>query len=157
MMKELEALEAQGIKWKGRFFLSDRAHIVFDFHQEVDARNEKGLGRHFIGTTKKGIGPAYSSKINRNGVRFGDLQDWPEFERKVRTLAGVFQSQYPDLKLDLEKELEFYRGMRAQLLEMTVDTIEYINRQYYEGKKILIEGANAIMLDIDFGTYPYVT
>jgi len=157
LLREVAELEKAGVAWRGRLFLSDRAHIVFDFHQEVDARNETKLGRHFIGTTKKGIGPAYSSKINRNGVRFGDLQDWPEFERKVRTLAGTFQSQYPNLKLDVEKELDFYRGIRSQLLEMTVDTIELVNRQHRAGKRILIEGANATMLDIDFGTYPYVT
>jgi len=157
LMKELEDLDANGINWRGRFFVSDRAHIVFDFHQEVDAQNENRLGRNFIGTTKKGIGPAYSSKINRNGVRFCDLQDFAEFERKTRLLAATFQAQYPNLKPDVEKEIEYYRTVHKQLQEMTIDTIEYVNQAYFKGKKILIEGANAIMLDIDFGTYPYVT
>ena len=74
-LKELDGLAENGIQYKGRVFISDRAHLVFDFHQAVDGTLEHRLGRHKIGTTKKGIGPAYASKISRNGVRVGNLRD----------------------------------------------------------------------------------
>lgn len=87
-IEECESLGKAGIKYDGRIKISDRAHIVFDFHQEVDGFNENRLGRNKIGTTKKGIGPAYASKISRNGLRVGDLQDFEYFEERFRTLAG---------------------------------------------------------------------
>ncbi|GKY91088.1 hypothetical protein MPSEU_000081600 [Mayamaea pseudoterrestris] len=146
-----------GVSSEGRIFLSDRAHLVFDFHQQVDGLQESGLGRHKIGTTKKGIGPAYASKISRNGLRVGDLQDMEYFERRFRALAAHHMAAYPGLKIDIETELEFYRSVAERVQSMTIDTIDFTNQQYEQGKKILVEGANATMLDIDFGTYPFVT
>ena len=156
-LKELEGLEASGIDYKGRVFLSDRAHLVFDFHQEVDGALEMKLGRNKIGTTKKGIGPAYASKISRNGVRVGDLADWDYFEQRFRALAEHHMRSFEGLEIDIEAELAFYKSVADKIVEMTVDTIDYTNQQYNNGKRILVEGANATMLDIDFGTYPYVT
>eukprot|EP00640_Fibrocapsa_japonica_P001052 CAMPEP_0113943124 /NCGR_PEP_ID=MMETSP1339-20121228/19191_1 /TAXON_ID=94617 /ORGANISM="Fibrocapsa japonica" /LENGTH=501 /DNA_ID=CAMNT_0000947901 /DNA_START=20 /DNA_END=1525 /DNA_ORIENTATION=+ /assembly_acc=CAM_ASM_000762 len=157
MLKELEALDKAGINWRGRFFISDRAHLVFDFHQTLDGITEERLGRNKIGTTKKGIGPAYASKINRNGVRFGDLRFMNDFEDQVKTMVAAYKMTHPEMKVDIEKELAFFRKHRALLLELTTDTVSYINEKYDKGHKILIEGANATMLDVDFGTYPYVT
>lgn len=156
-LNELDTLSQSGVEYEGRVFLSDRAHLVFDFHQEVDGRQEDGLGRHKIGTTKKGIGPAYSSKISRNGLRVGDLQQWEYFERRFRDLATSHMRQYPGLKIDLDAQLAFYKSVAKRVNSMTIDTIEYTNKQFDDGKKILVEGANATMLDIDFGTYPFVT
>lgn len=156
-LKELDGLEASGIDYKGRVFLSDRAHLVFDFHQEVDGALEMRLGRNKIGTTKKGIGPAYASKISRNGVRVGDLGDWDYFEQRFRALAEHHMRSYEGLEINVEEELAFYKSVAERVSSMTVDTIDYTNQQYKEGKRILVEGANATMLDIDFGTYPFVT
>jgi adenylosuccinate synthase len=156
-LKELENLEENGIDCKGRVFISDRAHLVFDFHQAVDGTLENRLGRHKIGTTKKGIGPAYASKISRNGVRVGDLKDWDYFEQRFRALAEHHMRSFDGLEVDIEKELAFYKSIADRINAMTIDTIDYTNRQYHEGKRILVEGANATMLDIDFGTYPFVT
>lgn len=156
-LDELDGLEASGIQYKGRVFLSDRAHLVFDFHQAVDGTLEQRLGRNQIGTTKKGIGPAYASKISRNGVRVGDLANWEYFEQRFRALAEHHMHSFPGLEIDVEKELAFYKKISSRVCEMTLDTIDYTNRQYAAGKRILVEGANATMLDIDFGTYPYVT
>ena len=86
-LEELKSLELAGVKWEGRIKLSDRAHIVFDFHQEIDGKQETKLGRNKIGTTKKGIGPAYASKISRNGLRIGDLADMDYFEERFRSIA----------------------------------------------------------------------
>lgn len=126
---------------------------------------EDRAGRHKIGTTKKGIGPAYASKISRNGLRVGDLRDWNHFERRFRTLAehhltafnSAVESKEDLLEIDIEAELAYYRSIAPRVLSMTEDTILYTNHAFRTGKRILIEGANATMLDIDFGTYPYVT
>merc|ERR1712127_1033866 len=148
---------ASGIKHEGRVKLSDRAHIVFDFHQTVDGQLENRLGRNKIGTTKKGIGPAYASKIRRNGLRVGDLKDWSYFESRFRALAEHHMNAYSGLEVDVEGQLKYYKSIKDRMGEITVDTIQYTNQAYLDGKKILVEGANATMLDIDFGTYPYVT
>lgn len=157
MIEELRGLTAAGVDYHGRIHLSDRAHIVFDFHQEIDGINEDRLASDKLGTTKKGIGPAYGSKIMRNGIRIGDLQDMSFFEMRLRLLAAQLQNSYPSLKIDIEKELAYYHSIREEILGMTTDTVIYCNDAFRDGKKILIEGANATMLDIDFGTYPYVT
>jgi len=156
-LKELTSLTENGIDYKGRVLLSDRAHIVFDFHQDVDGQNEQTLGRHKLGTTKKGIGPAYASKISRNGLRVGDLQDWPTFERRFRDLAAYHMASHKGLVIDVEQQLEYYKSIADHIATMTVDTIDYTNKAFKDGKRILVEGANATMLDIDFGTYPFVT
>lgn len=156
-LTELEGLTKEGINHDGRVFISDRAHLVFDFHQTVDGSLEDRLGRNKIGTTKKGIGPAYASKISRNGVRVGDLKDWEYFEERFRALAEHHMRSYEGLEIDIEAELAYYKSIAPQILKMTCDTIALTNQKYNEGKKILVEGANAAMLDIDFGTYPYVT
>lgn len=156
-MNELDTLEKSGIDYKGRVLISDRAHLVFDFHQEVDGMSESRLGRNKIGTTKKGIGPAYGSKINRSGIRVGDLQNFGYFEQRFRRLVEQTMDSHPGLKIDVEEQLALYKAMSNRIIAMTVDTIKYTNEAYHDGKKILVEGANATMLDIDFGTYPFVT
>jgi len=156
-LKELDNLGEAGVHHDGRVLMSDRAHIVFDFHQEIDGMNEGRLGRNKIGTTKKGIGPAYASKIGRSGIRVGDLANFEYFESRFRVLADQMMAAHPGLVIDVEGQLQYYKGIKERVKSMTVDTIKYTNTAYHDGKKILVEGANATMLDIDFGTYPYVT
>jgi adenylosuccinate synthase len=110
--KELEAIHGHGIDTKGRIFISDRAHIVFDLHQLVDGLEEVELGKTFIGTTKKGIGPAYSTKATRSGIRFTDLynKDYKyvheNLEEKLRRLASGFKKRYGDiLHYNVDEEL----------------------------------------------------
>ena len=143
LLEELKSLRDAGVSYQGRLFLSDRAHIVFDFHQTVDGLNEKQLAGNKLGTTHKGIGPAYSSKTMRNGVRIGDLHDMEFFEMRLRGLVSQLERSYPDFKIDVEKELAYYRSIREEILSMTTDTIQYTNTALKEGKKVLIEGANA--------------
>lgn len=141
-----------------RIHISDRAHIVFDFHQRIDALNENRLGdANKLGTTHKGIGPAYSSKTMRNGLRVGDLHDMAYFEKRLSSLISQLQSAYPELEISLEDELKYYNSIREQIMPMICDTVVYCNNALDEGNNILIEGANATMLDLDFGTFPYVT
>ena len=155
LKKELSSLDKSGVDYKGRLIVSDRAHLTFATHIEADVQQETDSGDKMIGTTKKGIGPTYASKARRTGLRVSDLNDWDTFLEKYNRLIKSFgkdSSNYKD-------ELEQIKQMRNFLLEnnMIKDSIEVINYAYKNNKRILAEGANATLLDIDFGTYPYVT
>ncbi|CAH2094757.1 unnamed protein product [Euphydryas editha] len=159
LFEELKKNELKGmLGWQQRLIISDRAHIVFDFHQQVDGLQEAEKGKNSLGTTKKGIGPTYSSKATRNGIRIGDLLgDFSIFEEKFRTLAANYKRMFPSLELDIENELSRYKEYADKIRPMVRDTVWYLHKEIKNGKKVLVEGANAAMLDIDFGTYPYVT
>lgn len=155
----MEKNESKGlVGWRDRLLISDRAHLVFDFHQKVDGLQELEKGRKSLGTTKKGIGPAYSSKANRNGLRIADLLgNFDLFKEKFTSLANTYQKLFHDLTIDIEFELQRYKNYAEQIRPLVVETVSYLHSALREGKKVLVEGANAAMLDIDFGTYPYVT
>ena len=168
LYNELKPLDEDGIEWRGRLKISDRAHILFDFHQIIDCILEnRHTNKGGIGTTKKGIGPAYSSKANRISLRFGMLRDWNSFVKYLRSTIETHQLMY-DFEYDVQEEIYKYETFRDQLLsdEMgggigsggcIIDGVQYVNQKYNEGKNIITEGANAAMLDIDYGTYPFVT
>ncbi len=179
LLDEIRKNEGKGLRdWKKRLLISDRAHIVFDFHQAADGMVElqKGQKGQSLGTTKKGIGPSYMSKAARTGIRMSELLSFGHFEEKYvcflflqvslftnshlirfRSLAAHFSSQFPDLKIDVEGEIAKHKVYAEELRPCIVDTVQVLNSFIRQGKKILVEGANATMLDIDFGTYPYVT
>ncbi|XP_021190557.3 adenylosuccinate synthetase [Helicoverpa armigera] len=159
LFEELKKNELKGMKgWQDRLIISDRAHLVFDMHQQVDGLQEAEKGKNSLGTTKKGIGPTYSSKATRNGLRIGDLLgDFAMFEEKFRTLAANYKRMFPSLEVDIEAELNRYQEYATMIRPMVRDTVSYLHKAIKEGKKVLVEGANAALLDIDFGTYPYVT
>lgn len=160
MFGEIKALEARGVQVQGRLLISDRAHVLFDLHKEMDGLREAelaGTGKQ-IGTTKRGIGPAYSSKAIRNGIRVGDLMFMDTFADKLRKLALDGSKRFGDaFQYDVEAEIKTYAELAEQLKPYITDTVEYLNVAHESGKRILIEGANATMLDLDFGTYPFVT
>jgi len=119
---------------------------------------EAALGKDAIGTTKQGIGPCYSDKYQRTGIRVGDLKHFDKvFVPKFKDLVASTQKAYGNFQCDVNKEIEVYRELSPKILPMIVDTIPYLAHALKNGKRILVEGANAHMLDIDFGTYPYVT
>ncbi|XP_026333290.1 adenylosuccinate synthetase isoform X3 [Hyposmocoma kahamanoa] len=159
LFDELQKNEAKGMKdWQRRLIISDRAHLVFDMHQQVDGLQEQEKGKHSLGTTKKGIGPTYSAKAARNGIRIGDLLgEFSLFEEKFRNLAEQYKRMFSSLDVDVQAELERYRGYAKEIRPLVRDTVTYLHDQIKAGRKVLVEGANAAMLDIDFGTYPYVT
>ena len=107
--EELAALEKQGLDTTDRIFLSDRCHLVFDVHQICDGLKEAELGGKSLGTTKKGIGPAYSSKASRSGIRVHHLFDWEEFERRFRGLVASRHKRYGIFEYDVEAELNRYK------------------------------------------------
>lgn len=155
---ELENVQKKGLNTADRIFVSDRAHLVFDLHQRVDGLEENALGTKEIGTTKKGIGPTYSTKASRSGIRVYELFHWEAFEGKLRGLAAGYKKRYGDLlEYDVEEELVRYRVYYETLRPYVVDAVLFIQKAFSTNKRVLVEGANALMLDIDYGTYPYVT
>ncbi|KAL7273980.1 Adenylosuccinate synthase [Rhizina undulata] len=155
---ELENVQKKGLDTTDRIFISDRAHLVFDLHQLVDGLEEVELGTRLIGTTRKGIGPTYSTKAARSGIRVYDLFNWEEFEKKLRNLAHGYKRRFGDLlNYDVEQELEKYKVYYETLRPFVVDAVLFMKQAFDTNKRVLVEGANALMLDIDYGTYPFVT
>jgi adenylosuccinate synthase len=161
---ELENIVEKGLDCKDRLFLSSRAHLVFDFHQITDGLKERELStsNKAIGTTGKGIGPTYSTKASRSGIRVHHLVSqqpgaWEEFATRFRRLVDSRKKRYGDFEYDSEAELERYKEYAEKLRPFVVDNVSFMSKAFAEKKNVLIEGANALMLDLDFGTYPYVT
>ncbi|MBY0216826.1 MULTISPECIES: adenylosuccinate synthase [Paenibacillus] len=142
-------------------FISERAHIILPYHMVLDALEEESKGPNKIGTTGKGIGPAYMDKSARIGIRMVDLLDAEEFELKLRHLVKeknrVIEQVYGGEPVDVEEILKDYLGYAEILRPYVRDTSVVLNDSIDENKKVLFEGAQGVMLDLDQGTYPYVT
>ncbi|MBU2906038.1 MULTISPECIES: adenylosuccinate synthase [Arenibacter] len=159
--KELDNLKKFNLDIKSKLFISRKAHLILPTHRLLDAASETAKGKAKIGSTLKGIGPTYMDKTGRNGMRVGDLEfsDWKE---KYRILANKHEAMISfynvEIQYDLkELEADFFMAVE-ELKKLTfIDSEEYIFNAQREGKKILAEGAQGSLLDIDFGTYPFVT
>ena len=160
LMKELEQVESWGFDLKGRFHISERAHMVMQWHRALDRAEEaaRPAGRK-IGTTGRGIGPAYAAKVGRYGLRVGDILR-PDFQDIVR---GCVEESNVALRalgaqpIDPEEMVRLYAPMVPALMPYVTDTIQFLHERLEAKESILFEGAQATMLDIDFGTYPFVT
>jgi len=160
-VKELEGLDQFNIDYKKKLIISRKAHIILPTHRMLDAASETSKGKAKIGSTLKGIGPTYMDKTGRNGIRVGDLElvDWKD---KYRALANKHEAMIDfynvKIEYDLEElETEFFEAVE-RLKELTfIDSEEYLYQAQKAGKTILAEGAQGSLLDIDFGTYPFVT
>ncbi|TNJ62058.1 adenylosuccinate synthase [Paenibacillus hemerocallicola] len=141
--------------------LSDRAHVIMPYHLLLDGLDEDRKGANKIGTTRKGIGPCYMDKAARNGIRIADLMDAEEFERKLRHLVAekntLIEQVYGGKGLDADSILTEYLGYAEVLRRYVTDTSVVLNDVIDQGKRVLFEGAQGVMLDIDQGTYPFVT
>ncbi|XP_022766718.1 adenylosuccinate synthetase 2, chloroplastic isoform X2 [Durio zibethinus] len=160
LFKEIDGLEANGVSCKGRILVSDRAHLLFDFHQVVDGLREAELSKSLIGTTRRGIGPCYSSKLIRNGIRVSDLRHMDTFPQKLDSLLSDAASRFPGFNYTpemLRDEVENYKRYAEKLEPFIADTVHVMYESIAQKKSILVEGGQATMLDIDFGTYPFVT
>ncbi|KAF3581330.1 hypothetical protein DY000_02032392, partial [Brassica cretica] len=160
LFKEIDGLESNGVSCQGRILVSDRAHLLFDFHQEVDGLRESELAKSFIGTTKRGIGPCYSSKVIRNGIRVGDLRHMDTLPQKLEVLLADAAARFKGFKYTpemLKEEVEAYKRYAERLEPYITDTAHFMNDAISQKRKVLVEGGQAAMLDIDFGTYPFVT
>lgn len=157
---EIDGLQSNGVSCDGRILVSDRAHLLFDLHQTVDGLREAELANSFIGTTKRGIGPCYSSKVTRNGLRVCDLRHMDTFGDKLDVLFQDAAARFEGFKYSkgmLKEEVERYKRFAERLEPFIADTVHVLNESIRQKKKILVEGGQATMLDIDFGTYPFVT
>jgi len=159
--RELENLEKFKVDTLSKLFISRKAHLILPTHRLLDAASEASKGKAKIGSTLKGIGPTYMDKTGRNGMRVGDLE-FDDWMTKYRALADKHEAMIDfydvDIQYNLEElETEFRAGVEALRKLTFIDSEEYLFQAQEAGKKILAEGAQGSMLDIDFGTYPYVT
>ncbi len=161
LLAEIQALESAGVEVCGNLFISNRAHVLFPVHRLLEKLSEDRPGRVSIGTTARGIGPCYEDKIGRRGIRIADLLDTSFFrtqydsvmEEKV-TIAkslGIYE------EIDFVRTREEYEAFAERIRPMVCDTALLLNTSIREGATVLFEGAQGTMLDIDHGTYPFVT
>ncbi len=159
--KELENLSRHNINFKERLLISRKAHIILPTHRLLDAASEKMKGKAKIGSTLKGIGPTYMDKTGRNGIRVGDLElsDWKErYSNLCHKHLKMIKFYEVELEFDLDAmEKEFFEAIEVLRELQFIDSEAYINKALRDKKSILAEGAQGSLLDIDFGTYPYVT
>lgn len=160
LIAEIERMIEKGIDPSG-LRISNRAHVIMPYHRLLDAVEEEYRGDFKIGTTKRGIGPCYMDKNARSGIRMVDLMDEEEFsaklERNLEAKNHLLSAVYQEEGFDFEAVKAEYLGYAEKLRPYVVDTSEAINRAIDSGKKVLFEGAQATLLDLDHGTYPYVT
>jgi adenylosuccinate synthase len=159
--KELDNLSKYNIDFKTKLLISRKAHIILPTHRLLDAASETMKGKAKIGSTLKGIGPTYMDKTGRNGFRIGDLE-YDNWKEKYQSLSNKHLKMIDfydvDLHFDLEElESEFFEAIDILRTLTFIDSEEYINNAISNGKSILAEGAQGSLLDIDFGTYPFVT
>ncbi len=160
LVKELDNLDSAGVEYRSRLLVAKKAHLILPTHRLLDAANEVAKGKEKIGSTLKGIGPTYMDKTGRNGLRVGDTL-LPDFMERYNSLKnkhlGLLQA-LPTIEFDLAaEEQRWFAALDILRSLKLVDGEYFINKMLSEGKRILAEGAQGSMLDIDFGTYPYVT
>ncbi|MDR3210618.1 MAG: adenylosuccinate synthase [Planctomycetota bacterium] len=160
LLGELRGIEKLVGSCQDRFFISDRSHMVLPWHKELDGLAEERLGRSLIGTTRQGIGPAYIDKVRRSGLRWHHTRDRREFKRRFQASLLDANGVIAALGGKPLQERETLDTVLAAVEEMrgyVADSVSLLHRFLREGKRILLEGAQGTMLDVDFGTYPFVT
>ena len=157
LFSEVDMLAGLGVSVEGRLFISDRAHLILPYHRELDVLSEARRGERKIGTTSRGIGPAYEDKIGRRGVRVSDLRDPAGLAELVRENVHARNQIIKDTHLDWQQVHETLVAQGERLLRWSVDGSLYLHQAMRDGRRVLFEGAQGTMLDIDHGTYPFVT
>lgn len=161
LIKEIDDLEAKGIELTGNLFIAKNAHIIMPYHVALDKASESKKGSAKIGTTGRGIGPSYSDKIGRYGIRAVDMLSTDTLKRAVDfnidRINFLLKNYYNSEGINPDELLTKYIHYAERLAPFITDTVTLINHAYDRGKKILLEGAQGTLLDIDHGTYPFVT
>lgn len=159
LINEIDAVKKQGIDITGRLLISHNAHVIMPYHKILDSINEKGNSK--IGTTGRGIGPAYFDKAIRKGIKIADLMDRDVLSFKIRQNIEeknlLFKNIYHAEEINIEKIIEEYVEFDKIIDEYITNTVYYLNNALKENKRLLLEGAQGALLDLDHGTYPYVT
>lgn len=159
LLEELKALEVKGIN-TANLWISDRAHLIMPYHIKLDKAKEQSREKK-IGTTKRGIGPCYEDKVARIGIRVADWLDETRFSKLLRENLSeknhLLEKLYGEAPMDFAAIHGQYRAYADQLKHRVIDSVQTLNAAVHSGKTVLFEGAQALMLDIDYGTYPYVT
>lgn len=160
LLDEIDTLRKRGLTCD-HLRISDRAHLIMPYHIKLDELQEKKLANNKIGTTKRGIGPCYADKYTRIGLRVCDLVDFEIFKKRLASTIEIKNDQivklYGEEPFDYDTLVNQFANIREQLLPMICDSVSLVNQYLDEGKNVLFEGAQANMLDINYGTYPYVT
>ncbi len=162
LLEEIQALAERDISLDGRLLISENAHVVLDYHKQEDRLREESLGKNKIGTTIRGIGPCYADKVGRSyAVRMGDLRDLDLLGKKLQNIIAykskLFKALYNADPVSVESVLSKCKSFAEKLLPFVVDTTEFLHGAVARGSSILFEGAQGSLLDIDHGTFPYVT
>jgi adenylosuccinate synthase len=161
LLEEMDEIKRRGVKIDGRIFLSDRAHVVMPYHKFLDKHSETASGAGKIGTTQRGIGPCYADKAARKGIRVADLYNEEFFRERVFAFTAeknkILAALYGAEPLDPQRIVDEYRGYAEKLKPFITDAVELVNAAIDKGRRVLFEGAQGSLLDIDFGTYPFVT
>ena len=160
-LKEVDALRANGVQVDGNLFVSNRAHVILPYHRMLELASENAPGRVKIGTTSRGIGPAYEDKMGRRGLRVQDLLDKALLQKTIEnacreknTIAHALFNSEP---LDPDKMYSEYAEVADRVAPFVTDTAQLLNKAITSGESVMFEGAQGTMLDIDHGTYPFVT
>lgn len=160
LLKEIDELESRGVNTE-HVKISGRAHLIMPYHVKLDELQETRLAGNKIGTTKRGIGPCYADKYTRIGLRACDLVDFDNFKSKLATTLSIKNEQivklYEEEPFDYDALVEQFREVRERLLPRIIDAVTTVNDALDQNQNVLFEGAQANMLDINYGTYPYVT
>ena len=160
-MKEVDALRATGVNVDGNLFVSNRAHVILPYHRMIELAAENAPGRVKIGTTSRGIGPAYADKMARSGLRVEDLLDKvllkKHIENACREKNTVAHALFNSESIDPDKMYTDYAAIADRIAPFVTDTALLLNRALADGESVMFEGAQGTMLDIDHGTYPFVT
>jgi adenylosuccinate synthase len=157
LFAEVDELARHGITVDGRLFVSDKAHLILPYHRDLDLLSEARRGERKIGTTSRGIGPAYEDKIARRGIRVGDLADPRGLEQSIRDNVSARNRLVHDTTMDWQTVFDQLLAVRTRLTPMVRDVSLLLSDAFAAGRAVLFEGAQGTLLDIDHGTYPYVT
>jgi len=162
LIGEIDGLTQRNISLDGRLFISENAHVVLEYHKKEDQLREESLGKQKLGTTVRGIGPCYADKVGRSyAVRMSDFRDLSALNKKLRTILDyknkLFGALYGAEPMSVEAVMESCRQYAARLTPLVADTTEWLHTAIGAGKSVLFEGAQGSLLDLDHGTFPYVT
>jgi adenylosuccinate synthase len=162
LIQEIDTLARKGISLDGRLLISENAHVVLDYHKQEDRLREESLAKNKLGTTIRGIGPCYADKVGRSyTVRMGDFRNLETLKSKLRTIVEyknkIFKALYNAEPMDADEIFEKCKVYAGRLLPFTTDTTEFLHKSIAGGKSLLFEGAQGSLLDLDHGTFPFVT